>query len=227
MDFLSEHLQKEKMSPKNLPSQKSPAASSPASGKATPKLALGSPAPDKKGRFSISLVTTPLPIAEENDAVAEDMKRKKREKNGARVETPKSSQVNQAGKTFLTATPDKLTRTAQLGLKVTPMKRRTESVAVIKAKRRSGASRANLLGLFQQLIFNFNVNALKYRNKTEVGLLFRYAEATKRLTISSDGCWKQLGIAKCYILVFIKQITKEYVKLYLEHKSLCSEVEKW
>ncbi|KFR01506.1 Antigen KI-67, partial [Opisthocomus hoazin] len=67
------------------------------------------------------------------------------EKNGARVETPKSSQVNQAGKTFLTATPDKLTRTAQLGLKVTPMKRRTESVAVIKAKRRSGASRANLL----------------------------------------------------------------------------------
>nr|XP_009942210.1 PREDICTED: antigen KI-67-like [Opisthocomus hoazin] len=90
-------VQKEKMSPKNLPSQKSPAASSPASGKATPKLALGSPAPDKKGRFSISLVTTPLPIAEENDAVAEDMKRKKREKNGARVETPKSSQVNQAG----------------------------------------------------------------------------------------------------------------------------------
>ncbi|XP_075613741.1 proliferation marker protein Ki-67 isoform X2 [Balearica regulorum gibbericeps] len=140
---LSEHLQKEKMSPKNLPSQKSPAVSSPASGKATPKFTLGSPAPYTKGRFSISHITTPLPIAEEKDALAEDMNTK--EKNGAQVKTPKSSHINQDHKTFSTATPDKFTRSAQLALKVTPMKRRSGSVAVINAKRRSGASSANLL----------------------------------------------------------------------------------
>ncbi|KAM6347847.1 proliferation marker protein Ki-67 isoform 2-T3 [Alca torda] len=140
---LSEHLQKEKMSPKNLPAQKSPAASSPASGKASPKLTLGSPAPYTKGRFSISHIVTPLPIAEEKDAVAEDMNTK--EKNGARVKTPKSPRVNQDDKTFLTATPDTLTRSAQLALKVTPMKRRSGAVAVFNAKRRSGASSANLL----------------------------------------------------------------------------------
>ncbi|XP_075360450.1 proliferation marker protein Ki-67 isoform X2 [Mycteria americana] len=140
---LSEHLQKEKRSPKNLPAQKSPTASSPASGKATPKFTLGSPAPYTKGRFSVSHITTPLPIAEEKHAVAEDMNTK--EKNGARVKTPKSSHINQDDKTFLTATPDKLTRSAQLALKVTPMKRRSGAVAVINAKRRSGASSANLL----------------------------------------------------------------------------------
>ncbi|KFP52675.1 Antigen KI-67, partial [Cathartes aura] len=73
----------------------------------------------------------------------EDMNTK--EKNGARVKTPRSSHVNQDDKTFLTATPDKLTSSAQLALKVTPMKRRSGAVAVINAKRRSGASSANLL----------------------------------------------------------------------------------
>ncbi|XP_075011393.1 proliferation marker protein Ki-67 isoform X2 [Calonectris borealis] len=140
---LSEHLEKEKTSPKNLPTQKSPAASSPASGKATPKFTLGSPASYTKGRFSVSHVTAPLPIAEEKDAVAEDMNSK--EKNGAQVKTPKSSHINQDDKTFLTATPDKLTRSAQVALKITPMKRRSGAVAVISAKRRSGASSANLL----------------------------------------------------------------------------------
>lgn len=176
---LSERLPKEKLSPKNSPARKSPAALSPASGKATPKFTLDSPAPYIKGRFSVSHITTPLPIAEEKVAVAEDVNTN--ERNGARVKTPKSSHINQDGKTFLTATPDKLTRSAQLNLKVTPMKRRSGAVAVINAKRRSGASSANLLGLFQQLIFNINFNSLKYRNKTEVGLLFRYAEATKGL----------------------------------------------
>ncbi|XP_009891048.1 PREDICTED: antigen KI-67 [Charadrius vociferus] len=90
---LSEHLLKEKMSPKNSPSRKSPAALSPASGKATPKLTLGSPAPYIKGRFSVSHITTPLPIAEEKDAVAEDVNTN--EKNGARVRTPKSSHINE------------------------------------------------------------------------------------------------------------------------------------
>ncbi|XP_010119467.1 PREDICTED: antigen KI-67, partial [Chlamydotis macqueenii] len=139
---LSEHLQKEKMSPKGLPAQKSPAALSPASGKGTAKFTLASPAPFTKGRFSISHITTPSPIAEEKDAVAEDMNTK--EKNGARVKTPKSPWVKQDDKT-LAATPDKVTRSAQLAVKVTPMKRRSGAVAVLNAKRRSGASSANLL----------------------------------------------------------------------------------
>uniref|UniRef100_A0A8C3JVB0 Uncharacterized protein n=1 Tax=Calidris pygmaea TaxID=425635 RepID=A0A8C3JVB0_9CHAR len=131
------------MSPKTLPAQKSPTASCPASGKATPTCTSGSPAPYRKGRFSISHITTPLPIAEEKDAVEEDMNTK--EKNGARVKTPKSPRINQDDKTILTATPDKSRRSSQLALKVTPVKRRSGAVAVINAKRRSGASSANLL----------------------------------------------------------------------------------
>ncbi|XP_014800831.1 PREDICTED: antigen KI-67 isoform X2 [Calidris pugnax] len=140
---LSEHLQKEKTSPKPLPAQKSPTASSPASGKAAPTFTWGSPAPSRRGRFSISHITPPLPIAEEKDAGEEDMDTK--EKNGARVRTPKSPRINQDDKTILMATPDKSRRSSQLALKVTPMKRRSGAVAVINAKRRSGASSANLL----------------------------------------------------------------------------------
>ncbi|KAM9379547.1 proliferation marker protein Ki-67 [Phaethornis superciliosus] len=140
---LCEHLQKEKMSPKNVPTQKSPAASSPVSGKATPTLTLFSPEPSVRGRFSVSHITTPSPTAEEKDAVAEEMNTKK--ENGAQVRTPKSSHVNQDDKTHSVATPEKITRSAQLALKATPMKRRSGAVAVINAKRRSGASSANLL----------------------------------------------------------------------------------
>ncbi|OPJ84053.1 antigen KI-67 isoform D [Patagioenas fasciata monilis] len=140
---LSEHSQKEKMSPKNLPNQKSPTASSPVSGKATPTFTLNSPATYTKGRFSICCITAPLPIAEEKDAVADDVNTKG--KNGAQVKTPKSSPINQHDKSILKATPDKLTRSAQLALKVTPLKRRSGAVAIINAKRRSGASSANLL----------------------------------------------------------------------------------
>ncbi|KFQ49580.1 Antigen KI-67, partial [Nestor notabilis] len=67
------------------------------------------------------------------------------EEDGASVKTPESSLVNQNDKPFLVATPDKQTRSAQLALKVTPMKSRTGAVAIINAKRRSGASSANLL----------------------------------------------------------------------------------
>ncbi|KAM9549281.1 proliferation marker protein Ki-67 [Guaruba guarouba] len=139
---VSEHLQKEKLSPKNLPAQKSPSASSPSSGRATPKLPPGSPAPYKKGRFSVSHIMAPLPIVEEREAVAEDMNTE--EDNGALVKTPKSSLINQNDKPFSTATPEKRTRSAQLALKVTPMKSRSGAVAVFTA-RRSGASSANLL----------------------------------------------------------------------------------
>ncbi|XP_072197035.1 proliferation marker protein Ki-67 isoform X2 [Excalfactoria chinensis] len=140
---LGAHLQKGKMSPKSVSAQKSPPASSPASGKATPTLTLSSPPPYTKGRFSVSQITTPSPIAEEQNAGVKDMNTK--EKNAGRVETPKSAHVNEDEKTFLTTTPNRLTRRSQHALKKTPMKRRSGAVAVLSAKRRSGASSANLL----------------------------------------------------------------------------------
>ncbi|KFO95124.1 Antigen KI-67, partial [Calypte anna] len=66
-------------------------------------------------------------------------------KNGAQVRTLESSHVNPDDKTHPVATPEKLSRSAQFALKVTPKKRRSGAVAVIHAKRRSGASSANLL----------------------------------------------------------------------------------
>uniref|UniRef100_A0A8C9FFX8 PP1-binding domain-containing protein n=1 Tax=Pavo cristatus TaxID=9049 RepID=A0A8C9FFX8_PAVCR len=146
---LSVHLQKEKiMSPKSVSAQKSPPASSPpasspASGKATPTFALSSPPSYTKGRFSVSQITTPSPIAEEQNAGVKDMNPK--EKNAGQVQTPKSARVNEDEKTFLMSTPNKLTRRSQHALKKTPMKRRSGAVAVLSAKRRSGASSANLL----------------------------------------------------------------------------------
>ncbi|XP_071884765.1 uncharacterized protein [Anas platyrhynchos] len=138
---LSVCLQKEKMSPEKLPAQTPPAASSPDSGKATPQLPTGSPAPYTKGRFSVSHITTPSPIAEEQNGVAKDMNTG--EKNGALEKTPKSNGVSQDDKTSK-ATPNNLTRSSRRSMK-TPMKRRSGAVAVISSKRRSGASTANLL----------------------------------------------------------------------------------
>ncbi|XP_015723045.1 proliferation marker protein Ki-67 isoform X3 [Coturnix japonica] len=140
---LGAHLQKEKMSPKSVLAQKSPPASSPASGKATPTFTLSSPPPYTKGRFSVSQVTTPSPIAEEQNTGVKDINTK--EKSAGQVETPKSSHVNEDEKTFLMTTPNRLTRRSQHSLKKTPMKRRSGAVAVLSAKRRSGASSANLL----------------------------------------------------------------------------------
>ncbi|XP_065602535.1 proliferation marker protein Ki-67 [Cyrtonyx montezumae] len=140
---LSVHLQKEKLSPKRVSAQKPSPASSPVSGKATPTFALSSPAPYTKGRFSVSQVTTPSPIAEEQNAGAKDVNAK--EKSAAQEKTPKSAHVDIDEKTFLMTTPVKLTRSSQHTLKKTPMKRRSGAVAVISAKRRSGASSANLL----------------------------------------------------------------------------------
>ncbi|XP_068545302.1 proliferation marker protein Ki-67 isoform X2 [Anas acuta] len=139
---LSVCLQKEKMSPEKLPAQTPPAASSPHSGKATPQLPTGSPAPYTKGRFSVSHITTPSPIAEEQNGVAKDMNTG--EKNGALEKTPKSNGVSRDDKTSM-ATPNKLTRSSRRSMKKTPMKRRSGAVAVISSKRRSGASTANLL----------------------------------------------------------------------------------
>lgn len=156
---LSEHLQKEKMSPKNGLAQKSPVASSPVSGRASPVFTIGSPAPYMKGRFSVSRITAPLSIAEEDDALAEEVNTK--EKSDARVKTTESSQLNQDEETFLNASPEKPTQSAQPAPKVAPRKWRSGAVAVINAKRRSGASSANLLGLFQQLILSINSHALK------------------------------------------------------------------
>ncbi|XP_027511103.1 proliferation marker protein Ki-67 isoform X2 [Corapipo altera] len=135
--------QEEQMSQRSLPAQKSPAASSPSSGKAAPQVPSGSPAPYRKGRFSISQLPAPLPIPEEKDSGAQDLNAK--EKSGVRVKTPQSSLINQDDKTFASATPAKVTRSAQVDLKGTSTKRRSGAVGVLHAKRRSGASCANLL----------------------------------------------------------------------------------
>ncbi|XP_035185831.1 proliferation marker protein Ki-67 isoform X2 [Oxyura jamaicensis] len=139
---LSVQLEKEEMSPKKMPAQTPPAASSPDSGKATPQLTMSSPAPYTKGRFSVSHVTTPSPIAEEQSSVAKDMNTE--EKNSGQVKTPTSDHVSQDDKTSM-ATPNKLTKSSQRSSKKTPLKRRSGAVAVINSKRRSGASTANLL----------------------------------------------------------------------------------
>lgn len=153
--------QEEKRSPKN-----SPGALSPVSGKATPQIPAGSPAPFRRGRFSISQPPTPFPIAEEKDADTEDM--------DPEGKTPESAPASQDAKALVTVTPSKAARGAQ-GLKGSAMKSRGGAVAVFSAKRRSGASRANLLGWFQQLIFNIHFHALK---QTGEGL-FHYAEASR------------------------------------------------
>ncbi|KFO58846.1 Antigen KI-67, partial [Corvus brachyrhynchos] len=68
-----------------------------------------------------------------------------KERSGVQGKTPKSCPAAQDAKAFATVTPTKSTRSAQLGLKGTAMKSRGGAVAVITAKRRSGASSANLL----------------------------------------------------------------------------------
>ncbi|XP_014113186.1 PREDICTED: antigen KI-67 isoform X2 [Pseudopodoces humilis] len=134
--------QESERSPKNSPAQQSPGASSPVSAKATPKIPSGSPAPFRKGRFSISQPPTPFPIAEEMDAATGDM-----DPEGENIQgkTPKSSPATQDAKALVTVAPAKSARSAQLGLKGTAIKSRGGAVAVISAKRRSGASNANLL----------------------------------------------------------------------------------
>ncbi|XP_015487971.1 proliferation marker protein Ki-67 [Parus major] len=134
--------QESERSPKNSPAQQSPGASSPASAKATPKIPSGSPAPFRKGRFSISQPPTPFPIAEEMDAGTEDMDPEGKNTQG---KTPKSSPATQDAKALVTVAPAKSARSAQLGLKGSAIKSRGGAVAVISAKRRSGASNANLL----------------------------------------------------------------------------------
>ncbi|XP_059708211.1 proliferation marker protein Ki-67 isoform X2 [Haemorhous mexicanus] len=132
--------QEEKKSPKNSPGQQPPGASSPVS---TPRTPAGSPAPFRKGRFSISQPPTPFPIAEEKDAGTEDMDPEG--KSGAQGKTPKSSPAAQDAKALVTGTPARSARGAQLRLKGSAMRSRGGAVAVISARRRSGASSANLL----------------------------------------------------------------------------------
>ncbi|XP_077640872.1 proliferation marker protein Ki-67 [Lonchura striata] len=132
--------QEEKRSPKNSPTQQPPGASSPVS---TPKIPSGSPALFRKGRFSISQPPTPFPIAEEKDAGTEDMDPEGM--SGVQGKTPKSAPAAQDAKALVTRTAAKSARGAQLALKGSAMKSRGGAVAVISAKRRSGASSANLL----------------------------------------------------------------------------------
>ncbi|XP_066046812.1 proliferation marker protein Ki-67 [Chamaea fasciata] len=128
--------QEEKRSPKNSPAQQSP-------GKATPQIPAGSPAPWRKGRFSISQPPTPFPIAEEKAASTEDLDPEG--KSDAQGKTPQSSPATQDAKALMTVTPAKSARGAQLGVKGSARRSRGGAVAVLSAKRRSGASSANLL----------------------------------------------------------------------------------
>ncbi|XP_071302358.1 proliferation marker protein Ki-67 [Agelaius tricolor] len=132
--------QEEKKSPKNSPAQQSPGASSPVS---TPRIPLGSPAPFRKGRFSISQPPTPFPIAEEKDAGTQDMDPEG--KSGAQGKSPKSPAAAQDAKALVAGPAARSARGAQLRLKGSAMKGRGGAVALIGAKRRSGASNANLL----------------------------------------------------------------------------------
>ncbi|XP_053805502.1 proliferation marker protein Ki-67 [Vidua chalybeata] len=132
--------QEEKRSPQNSPAQQPPGASSPVS---TPQIPSGSPAPFKKGRFSISQPPTPFPIAEVKDAGTEDMDPEM--KSGVQGKAPKSAPAAQDAKALVAGPPARSARGAQLALKGSAMKSRGGAVAVISAKRRSGASSANLL----------------------------------------------------------------------------------
>ncbi|XP_062352580.1 proliferation marker protein Ki-67 [Cinclus cinclus] len=134
--------QETKRSPKNSPTQQSPGASSPVSGKPMPQIPSGSPALFRRGRFSISQPPTPFPIAEEKDAGTEDLDPEG--KIDVQVKTPKSSAA-QDSRALVTVTPARSSRGAQLGLKGSARRSRGGAVVAISAKRRSGASNANLL----------------------------------------------------------------------------------
>ncbi|XP_063261168.1 proliferation marker protein Ki-67 isoform X2 [Prinia subflava] len=127
--------QEEKRSPKN-----SPGASSPVSGQAAAQTPAGSPAPFRRGRFSISRPPTPFPIAEETDAATADTAPEGT--SDAQGKTPESPAAQDAT-ALVTVTPARAARGAQLGLRA--VKSRGGAMAVISAKRRSGASSANLL----------------------------------------------------------------------------------
>ncbi|KAM3666433.1 proliferation marker protein Ki-67 [Ammospiza maritima maritima] len=132
--------QEEKKSPKNCPAQQPPGASSPVPAPRTPA---GSPAPFRKGRVSISQPPTPFPVAEEKDAGTPGLDPEG--KSGAQGRTPKSSAAAQDAKASGAGTPARSARGAQLCLKGSARRSRGGAVAVISAKRRSGASSANLL----------------------------------------------------------------------------------
>ncbi|XP_063019056.1 proliferation marker protein Ki-67 [Melospiza melodia melodia] len=132
--------QEEKKSPKNCPGQQPPGASSPVPAPRTP---VGSPAPFRKGRVSISQPPSPLPTAEEKDAGTQGLDPEGR--SGAQGRTPRSSPAAQDAKASGAGTPARSARGAQLCLRGSARRSRGGAVAVISAKRRSGASSANLL----------------------------------------------------------------------------------
>ncbi|XP_043407928.1 proliferation marker protein Ki-67 [Chelonia mydas] len=153
---LSEHLQRQKSSQRNLPARRSPApsppakrspaASPPALKKASPKLTANSPSntPYTKGRFSVSHISTPSPTSKEQGTAATEVKESERDFTG--VETPESFHINQEHQMSVPTTPKQLIRRSiRFSAKRTPMKRRSDAVETIHSKRRSGASKANLL----------------------------------------------------------------------------------
>ncbi|TFK07849.1 Antigen KI-67 [Platysternon megacephalum] len=143
---LSEHLQRQKSSQKSLPARRSPAASLPALEKMSPKLTANSPSntPFTKGRFSISHISTPSPTSKEQGTAATEVKESDGDYTG--VKTPESFHINQEHQMSVPTTPKQLIRRSiRFSAKRTPMKRRSDAVETIHSKRRSGASKANLL----------------------------------------------------------------------------------
>ncbi|XP_050815202.1 proliferation marker protein Ki-67 isoform X4 [Gopherus flavomarginatus] len=163
---LSEHLQRQKSSQKNLPARRSPAASPPARRspaaspparrspaaslsaleKISPKLTANSPSntPFTKGRFSISHISTLSPTSKEQGTAATEIKGSGGDFTG--VKTPESFHINREHQVSVPTTPKQLIRRSiRFSAKRTPMKRRSDAVEIIHSKRRSGASKANLL----------------------------------------------------------------------------------
>ncbi|XP_053891947.1 proliferation marker protein Ki-67 isoform X2 [Malaclemys terrapin pileata] len=128
------------------PARRSPAASPPALEKMSPKLTANSPSntPFTKGRFSISHISTPSPTSKEQGTAATEVKESDGDFTG--VKTPESFHINQEHQISVPTTPKQLIRRSiRFSVKRTPMKRRSDAVETIHSKRRSGASKANLL----------------------------------------------------------------------------------
>ncbi|KAM7169547.1 proliferation marker protein Ki-67 isoform 2-T4 [Macrochelys suwanniensis] len=128
------------------PTRRSPAASLPALEKMSPKLTASSPSntPFTKGRFSISHISSPSSTSKEQGTAATELKESERDFTG--VKTPESFHINQEHQISLPTTPKQLIRRSiRFSAKRTPMKRRSDAVETIHSKRRSGASKANLL----------------------------------------------------------------------------------
>ncbi|XP_059586011.1 proliferation marker protein Ki-67 isoform X3 [Alligator mississippiensis] len=172
---LSEHLQKKKLSPKQPPARRSPAASPPArrspaaspparrspaaspparrSPAASPglentssKLSASTPSNASFTRGRFSVSHISTPSPTSEEQGSIEEKINVNARDFTHANTLESFRVNQDHKISVPTTPKQVTRqSARFTAKRTPGKRRSGAVAAVHAKRRSGASDANLL----------------------------------------------------------------------------------